>query len=103
MLDADVLFSDDNGLLYDKKALVERVAGIKETSTEPRDVRVHGDNQAAVMAYRTTSHQVLMGQDITEEVRIVECYVKRSGQWLITARAESENPERKSRGCQGRP
>jgi hypothetical protein len=92
MLDDGVLFSDDTGFLYDKKALIERVPGLKETSTEPLDVRVLGDNQAAVMAYRAMSLQILAGQESTEEVRIVECYVKRNGQWLLTARAESEIP-----------
>lgn len=92
MLDANILFSDDNGLLFDKKTLVERVTSIKETSTEPRDLQVHGDNHAAVMVYRTTSHILLAGQEITEELRVVECYVKRNGRWLLTARAESEIP-----------
>lgn len=62
------------------------------TSSEPRDVRVHGSKDAAVMIYRTTSREPLLGQEITEEWRIVETYVKRNGRWLLTARAESEIP-----------
>ena len=89
LLDDDVLVPD-NGSVYDKKTLIERVATIKETSTEPRDLRVHGDNHAAVIVYRTTSHVLLAGQEITEELRVVESYAKRNGRWLLTARAESE-------------
>jgi hypothetical protein len=47
---------------------------------------------AAVMIYRTTSHVPLAGQEFTEELRIVETYVKRNGRWLLMARAESEIP-----------
>src|SRR5208282_6852476 len=53
-LDDDVLIPD-NGLIYDKKTLMERARTLKETSSDPRDVRVHGYKDAAVMAYRTTS------------------------------------------------
>ena len=90
-LDDDVLIPD-NGLLYDKKSLIEHARTVKETSSEPRDVRVHGSKDAAVMVYRTTSREPLLGQEITEEWRIVETYVKRNGRWLLTARAESEIP-----------
>jgi ketosteroid isomerase-like protein len=91
LLDDDVLVID-LGSVYDKKALIERVAALKETSSEPRDLQVHGDNHAAVMIYRTTSHVLLAGQEFTEELRVVESYVKRNGRWLLTARAESEIP-----------
>ena len=37
LLDDDVLVPD-NGSVYDKKTLIERVTTIKETSTEPRDL-----------------------------------------------------------------
>jgi hypothetical protein len=90
-LDDDVLIPD-SGLVYDKKTLIERARTLKETSSDPRDVRVHGDKDAAVMIYRTTSHTLLAGQEFTEELRIVETYVKRNGRWLLTARAESEIP-----------
>lgn len=90
-LDDDVLIPD-NGLVYDKKTLLERARTLKETSSAPRDVRVHGYNDAAVMAYRTTSHMPFAGQEVTEELRIVETYVKRNGRWLLAARAESEIP-----------
>jgi hypothetical protein len=90
-LDDDVVIPD-NGLVYDKKALIERARTLTETTNEPRDVRVHGDNSAAVMAYRTTSHTPFAGVELTEELRVVETYVKRNGRWLLTARAESEIP-----------
>ena len=85
LLDDDVLVPD-SGSVYDKKTLIERVTTIKETSTEPRDLRVHGDNHAAVIVYRTTSHVLLAGQEITEELRVVESYAKRNERWLLTAR-----------------
>ena len=44
------------------------------------------------MVYRTTSHVPFAGQEFTEELRVVETYVKRNGRWLLTARAESEIP-----------
>lgn len=90
-LDDDVLVPD-LGLVYDKKTLIERVAALKETSSEPHDVQVHGYKDAAVMVYRTTSREAFLGQEMTEELRIVETYVKRNGRWLLTARAESEIP-----------
>ena len=90
-LDDEVLIPD-NGLVYDKKALVERVRTLQESSSEPREVRVHGDDHAAVMLYRTTSHEQLAGVELTEELRVVETYVKRNGRWLLTARAENEIP-----------
>ena len=90
-LDDDVLIPD-NGLVYDKKTLIERTGTNKETSSDPRDVQVHGYKDAAVMVYRTTSHVPFAGQEFTEELRIVETYVKRNGRWLLTARAESEIP-----------
>jgi hypothetical protein len=90
-LDEDVLIPD-LGLVYDKKTLIERAGTLKETSSEPRDVHVNGYKDAAVMVYRTTSHVPFAGQEFTEELRIVETYVKRNGRWLLTARAESEIP-----------
>ena len=90
-LDDDVLIPD-NGLVYDKKTLIERVGTLKETSSDPRDVQVHGYNDVGVMVYRTTSRMPFVGQEITEDLRIVETYVKRNGRWLLTARAESEIP-----------
>jgi hypothetical protein len=90
-LDDDVLIPD-NGLVYDKKTLIERARTLKETSSDPRDVQVHGYEDAAVMVYRTTSHMPFAGREITEDLRIVETYVKRNGRWLLTARAESEIP-----------
>jgi hypothetical protein len=90
-LDDDVLIPD-NGLVYDKKTLIERALTLKETSSEPRDVHVNGYKDAAVMVYRTTSHVPFAGQEFTEELRVVETYVKRNGRWLLTARAESEIP-----------
>ena len=91
-LDDDVLIPD-NGLLYDKKTLIERARTLKETSSDPRDVHVYGYKDAAVMIYRTTSHVPFAGQEFTEELRIVETYVKRNGRWLLMARAESEIPD----------
>ena len=88
----DAILVPDYGLIYDKKKLIERARTLKEFSDEPREVRVHGDNNAAVMMYRTTSHMPFAGREITEELRIVETYVKRDGRWLLTARAESEIP-----------
>ena len=88
----DAILVPDNGLIYDKKTMMERVHTLKEYSTEPREVQVHGDNNAAVMIYRTTSHEPFAGLETTEELRIVETYVKRDGRWLLTARAESEIP-----------
>jgi hypothetical protein len=90
-LDDDVLIPD-NGLVYDKKTLIERARTLKESSSDPRDVQVHGYKDTAVMVYRTTSHVPFAGQEFTEELRIVETYVKRNGRWLLTARAESEIP-----------
>jgi hypothetical protein len=90
-LDDDVVIPD-NGMLYDKKALIERARTLKETSSEARDVQVHGYKDAAVMVYRTTSREQLFGREMTEELRIVETYVKRNGSWLLAARAESEIP-----------
>jgi len=90
-LDDDVLIPD-NGLLYDKKSLIERARTLKETASEPRDVQVHGYKDAAVMVYRATSREPLLGKEMTEELRIVETYLKRNGRWLLTARAESEIP-----------
>jgi len=90
-LDDDVLIPD-NGSVYDKQTLIERARTLKESSSEPRDVQVHGYEHAAVMVYRTTSHMPFAGQDVTEELRIVETYVKRNGRWLLMARAESEIP-----------
>jgi len=90
-LDDDVLIPD-NGLLYDKKSLIERARTLKETSSEPHDVQVHGYKDAAVMVYRTTSREPFLGQEMTEELRIVETYVKRNGRWLLIARAEGEIP-----------
>jgi hypothetical protein len=91
LLDDDVLIPDD-GLVYDKKTLIARARTLKETSSDPRDVQVHGYKDAAVMVYRTTSHMPFAGQEVTEELRIVETYVKRNGRWLLLARAESEIP-----------
>ena len=88
----DAIMVPDNGLIYDKKTLMERARGLKEFSSELRDVQVHGDNKAAVMMYRTTSHVPFAGKEFTEELRIVETYVKRDGRWLLTARTESEIP-----------
>lgn len=88
----DAILVPDYGLIYDKKTLMDRARTLKEFSDEPREVRVHGDNNAAVMMYRTTSHVPFAGQNLTEELRIVETYVKRDGRWLLTARAESEIP-----------
>jgi Domain of unknown function (DUF4440)/Domain of unknown function (DUF3471) len=90
-LDDDFL-APDNGLVYDKKALVERAKGLKESSSEPREVSVHGDGHAAVMVYRTTSRDQVAGAEFTEELRVVETYIKRKGRWLLTARAEIEIP-----------
>jgi hypothetical protein len=90
-LDNDVLVPD-NGVVYDKKTLVERVRGLTERSSEPSEVRVHGDEHSAVMIYRTTSHVPFDGVELTEELRVVETYVKRNGRWLLAARAESEIP-----------
>ena len=90
-LDDDVLIPD-NGLVYDKKTLIERARTLKESTSDPRDVHVHGYNDVGVMVYRTTSHMPFAGQEITEELRIVETYVRRNGRWLLTARAESEIP-----------
>lgn len=88
----DEILAPDYGLIYDKKTLVERARTLKEYSGEPRDVHVHGDNHAAVMIYRTTSHEPFAGKELTAELSIVETYVKRNGRWLLTARAESEIP-----------
>jgi hypothetical protein len=90
-LDEDVLIPD-NGLLYDKKALVDRAHRLKESSSDPREVQVRGDDHAAVMIYRTTSHVPFAGVELSEELRVLETYVKRNGRWLLTARAESEIP-----------
>lgn len=90
-LDDDVLIPD-NGLVYDKKTLIERARILKESASDPRDVQVHGYKDTAVMVYRTTSHVPFAGQEFTEELRVVETYVKRNGRWLLTARAESEIP-----------
>ena len=88
-LDDDVLIPD-NGLVYDKKTLIERARTLKESTSDPRDVHVHGYNDVGVMVYRTTSHTPFAGVEFTEELRVVETYVKRNGRWLLTARAESE-------------
>jgi hypothetical protein len=88
----DAILIPDNGLIYDKKTLVERVRTLKEYSTEPREVQVHGDDNVAIMIYRTTSHEPFAGLETTQELRIVETYVKRDGRWLLTARAEAEIP-----------
>ena len=88
----DAILVPDNGLIYDKKTMIERARTLQEYSSEPRDVRVHGDDNVGVMIYRTTSHEPFAGQEITDELRIVETYVKRDGRWLLTARAESEIP-----------
>lgn len=53
---ADDVLVPANGLLYDKKALLELALRFKETSGEPRDVQVRGYDDAAVMVYRTTVH-----------------------------------------------
>jgi len=90
-LDDEVVIPD-NGFVYDKKALIERARSLIETGSEPRDVHVHGDNNAAVMIYRTTSRIPFAGRDLTQESRVVETYVKRNGRWLLTARAESDIP-----------
>jgi len=89
----DAILVPDNGLIYDKKTLMERVRTFtKQFSTEPREVQVHGDNNAAVMMYLTTSHEPFAGLETTQELRIVETYIKRDGRWLLTARAEMEIP-----------
>ena len=88
----DAILVPDYGLLYDKKALIDRARNVKERSEEPREVHVHGDNHAAVMIYRTTSHQPFAGKELVAELAIVETYIKRDGRWLLTARAESEIP-----------
>ncbi len=90
----DAILIPDNGDLYDKKALIARAGDLGESSTEPRDVHVSGHGDSAVMLYRTTSHVPFDGQEITEELTIVETYVKRDGRWLLAARAESEIPHR---------
>jgi len=89
---ADDVLVPANGLLYDKKALLELALKFKETSSEPRDVQVRGYGDAAVMVYRTTVHYPYADHDITEELRVVETYVKRNQGWLLAARAESEIP-----------
>ena len=88
----DAILIPDNGSIYNKKALMDRARHVKEGSSEPRDVQVHGDKNVAVMVYRTTSHVPYDGKEITEELRVVETYVKRTGRWLLTARVESEIP-----------
>ena len=88
----DAILVPDNGLIYDKKTMMERARTLQEYSSEPRDVRVHGDDNVGVMIYRTTSHEPFAGQETIDELRIVETYVKHGGRWLLTARAESEIP-----------
>lgn len=88
----DAILVPDNGLIYDKKTMMERARTLQEYSSEPRDVQVHGDDNVGVMIYRTTSHEPFAGLELTEEMTIVETYVKRNGRWLLTARAESEVP-----------
>ena len=73
----DAILVADYGAIYDKKSLMERARNIKESSSDPRDVHVHGDRHAAVMMYRTTTREPLAGKEITAEMRIVETYVKR--------------------------
>ena len=60
-LDDDILIPD-NGLVYDKKSLIERARTLKETNSDPRDVHVHGYKDTAVMIYRTTSHMPFADQ-----------------------------------------
>jgi hypothetical protein len=76
-LDEDVVVPD-NGLLYDKKALIGRVRTLPDTSDDPREVQVHGYGDSAVMVYRTTSRVPIAGQVTTEELRIVETYGKKT-------------------------
>ena len=40
-LDDDVAIVPDDGVLYNKKALIERVRTLPDTSDEPREVQVH--------------------------------------------------------------
>jgi hypothetical protein len=89
---ADDVLVPANGLLYDKRALLNLARNFKETSSEPRDVQVRGYDDAAVMVYRTTVHYPYVDHDITEELRVVETYVKQNQRWLLTARTESEIP-----------
>ena len=89
---ADDVLVPANGLLYDKKALLDLALTFKESSSEPRDVQVRGYDDAAVMVYRTTVHYAYADHDITEELRVVETYVKQNQRWLLTTRAESEIP-----------
>lgn len=89
---ADDVLVPANGVLYDKKALLELAHRFRETSSEPRDVQVRGYGDAAVMVYRTTVHYPYADHDITEELRVVETYVKGNQEWLLAARAESEIP-----------
>ena len=44
------------------------------------------------MVYRTTSRVPIAGQMTTEELRVVETYVRRDRRWLLAARVESEIP-----------
>lgn len=89
---ADDVLVPANGVLYDKNALVKLALTFKESSNEPREVAVRGFGDAAVMVYRTTAHYPYADHDITEELRVVETYVKRNQVWLLAARAESEIP-----------
>ncbi len=88
----DKVLTPDNGSLYDKKTLLERARTLNESSSQPREVQVRGYGDAAVMIYRTTSRVPFAGQEFTEELRVIETYVKRNGRWLLLARAESEIP-----------
>lgn len=88
----DSIVIPDNGLLRDKKALVEWVRTSTEIYSEPRDVQVHGYNDTAVMLFRNTVRVPLAGQVLTIEQRNVETYVRRDGRWLLVALAENEIP-----------
>ena len=82
------LFSSDGGVLQTKSQYYEYFAKLPveyDHSVNPRDFVVHVHGDAAVINFRTTTHERFGDNDIISEQRRTETWFKQNGTWLLIA------------------
>ena len=92
MIDADFIFTDEEGKVYDKAKYIQEIASMQVESYKLDDLAARVSGTTGVVTGLWTGKMTVAGKDASSAVRFTDTFVKRLNRWVVLASHESRLP-----------
>lgn len=94
MIDADFVFTDEEGKVYDKAKYIQEITSMQVESYKLDDLAARVSGTTGIVTGLWSGKMTIAGKDASSAVRFTDTFVKRVNRWVVLASHESRIPQK---------